>query len=77
MDNITKFLLKLSLKERNIILNIIQKILFGDHKGLDIKKLQWQKFLYRVRKWKIRIIFSHQNWEYKIHDINFRDSIYK
>ncbi|MCP4523015.1 MAG: hypothetical protein GY828_02235 [Candidatus Gracilibacteria bacterium] len=76
MDNITKFLLRLSQKERNIVLEIIKKILSGDHNGLDIKKLQGKKYLYRVRKGKIRIIYSNENGNYNIHDINFRNSIY-
>jgi len=77
MDKITKFLLKLSEKERGYILEIMNKILSMDLDWLDIKKLQWEKDLFRVRKWKIRIIFKviWSNW--KIIDINYRDKIYK
>lgn len=77
MDKITKFLLRLSLEERGIILNILQKILLWNIDWLDIKKLQWYKNIYRVRKWKIRIIFSKVNDKSKIVDINYRDQIYK
>lgn len=41
MDKITKFLLKLSLKERDIVLLLIKKIVSFDYKWLDIKKLVW------------------------------------
>ena len=76
MDKITKFLLKLSIKERNLILEIIGKILSLDLNWLDIKKLQWEENLYRIRKWKIRIIFSLIWSKSKIIDINYRGNIY-
>lgn len=77
MDKITKFLLKLSIKDRNFILEIMNNIISLDLEWLDIKKLQWEKDLYRIRKWKIRIIFKIVSWNGKIIDINYRDKIYK
>lgn len=77
MDKITKFLLKLSLKERNFILEILNKILKIDLDGLDIKKLKWEKNLFRIIKWKIRIIFKMIDWKWKIIDINYSDKTYK
>ena len=77
MDSITKFLLKLSILERNIILELIKKILILDLNNLDIKKMIWKDNLFRVRKWKIRIIFKKSENKWVLLDINYRDKIYK
>ena len=77
MDKITKFLLKLSEKEREFILFMIKKISVLSLEWLDIKKLQWETNLFRVRKWKIRIIFKKENFKWIIIDINYRSKIYK
>ncbi len=77
MDNITKFLLKLSLRERRLILEILENILSLDLRNLDVKKLQWKKNLFRVRKWKIRIIFKKDSWIWTIININYRNKVYK
>jgi len=76
MDKITKFLLKLSIKERNFILEIMWKILSLQLDGLDIKQLQWKTNLFRIRKWKIIIIFQIEWSKSKIIDINYREKIY-
>ena len=76
MDNITKFLLKLSIKERTLILEIMQKILNKDFDWLDLIRLKWKDNLFRVRKRKIRIIFSQKNGIINIIDINYWDKIY-
>ena len=77
MDKITKFLLKLSEKEREFILFVMGKISILSLDWLDIRKLQWETDLFRVRKWKIRIIFKKENLKWVIIDINYRDKIYK
>lgn len=77
MDKIKKFLLKLSQKERDIIILITQKILLWDFNGLYIKKLEWKENFFRVRKWRIRIIFFQVGKNIKIIDINYRGRIYK
>ncbi|NDK07884.1 plasmid stabilization protein [Candidatus Gracilibacteria bacterium] len=77
MDKITKFLLKLSLKEKDIILLLIDKLLSGNFNGLDIKKLIGEENLFRVRKGSIRIIFYKKENEIKLIDINYRGQIYK
>ena len=77
MDSITKFLIKLSILERNIILELINKILILDLDNLDVKKMVWKSNLYRVRKWKIRIIFKKEMSKWVLLDINYRDKIYK
>jgi len=77
MDSITKFLLKLSILERNIILELIQKILILDLENLDVKKMIWKDNLFRLRKGKIRIIFKKEDNKWVLLDINYRDKIYK
>lgn len=76
MDSITKFLLKLSQVERNIILELINRILLLDLYWLDVKKISGRIDYFRVRKWKIRIIFRKQNNKWVLIDINYRDKIY-
>lgn len=77
MDNIDKFLSKLSQKELEIILDIMKKISNWDVLDLDSKKLKWEKDLYRVRKWKIRIIFKKEWTKWIIINIDYRENIYK
>jgi len=77
MDKITKFLLKLSSVDLQNILFILEKIKILDLSDLDVKKLTWEKDLYRIRKWIIRIIFKKSGNSWVIIDINYRDKIYK
>ena len=77
MDKITKFLIRLSEKERLIILSIMEKIFILDLDWLDIKKLEWEINLFRIRKGKIRIIFKKLENSWVIIDLNYRDKIYK
>ena len=57
MDKLKKFLLKLTLNERGIVEFIKNKIETGNLVGLDVKKLQGVKDLFRVRKGDIRFKF--------------------
>lgn len=77
MDKITKFLLKLSVKERSVLMVIMEKILSWNIKWFDEKKLKWEEYLYRIRKGKIRIIYYKKDNEIKIIDMNYRWQIYK
>lgn len=77
MDNIQKFLKKLSPREREILIWLITKIIQLDIDELDMKKLTTHKDLYRVRKWKIRIIFKKENNQWVLIDINYRWNAYK
>ncbi len=77
MDNIEKFLSKLSQKELAIILGIMQKISNWEFVNLDTKKLKWEENIYRVRKGNIRIIFKKEWDKWKIINIDFRWNIYK
>ena len=58
MDRVTKFLNKLSQKERNVIKEILEKVKFGNIANLDIKKLKGLGNCFRVRKREIRIIYK-------------------
>lgn len=77
MDKITKFLLKLSVKERSVLMVIMEKILSWNIKWFDEKKLKLEEYLYRIRKGKIRIIYYKKDNEIKIIDMNYRWQIYK
>jgi len=77
MDKITKFLLKLSAIDLENILIILEKIKKLELESIDIKKIVWEKDLYRIRKGKIRIIFKKLETSWIIIDINYRDKIYK
>ncbi len=76
MDKIQKFLLKLSWKQRAEILAILEKILSGNTAWLDLRKLEWNHYLFRIRKGKIRIVFSSESGGNKIINLDYRDSIY-
>lgn len=73
MHKIDKFLKKLATDERAEIEKIMQKVCTRDFSTLDLKKMQGEKDLYRVRKGKIRIIFSLSANQILIQSIQFRD----
>ncbi|PID84297.1 hypothetical protein CSB09_01605 [Candidatus Gracilibacteria bacterium] len=77
MDKIQKFLKKLSAKEIQILLYLLEKIKAGDTNDLDTKKLRGRENLYRVRKGKIRIIFRKEREKLIIIDVNYRGGAYK
>lgn len=58
MRDIEKLLRKISKKERQALLAIIDILLSKDHKRLAIKKLRGSDF-YRLRKGTFRIIFHY------------------
>jgi len=60
MDKITKFLNKLSSKEKEAVANIIARVLAHDLSRLDVKKLKGEENMFRVRKGSVRIIFQKQ-----------------
>jgi mRNA-degrading endonuclease RelE of RelBE toxin-antitoxin system len=76
-DKNIKFILKLSQKDQLVIKYVLNKILVLDLNWLDIKKLKWNKDLYRCRVWKIRIIFSKIDNKWLVKLIDFRWDIYK
>ena len=74
MDPISKFIAKLNPEDRLRILDKLEAIRQNKVKG---KKLKGAGNLYRVRAGKIRIIFERSQGRPLIHDINWRDKIYK
>lgn len=57
VDRIDKQLKKLSEKQRRTFEKLIEQVLLGDTKKLDLKKLKGRDDVYRVRKGAFRIIF--------------------
>ena len=72
-----KFLLKLDSKKRLKIRVIIEKILNNDFEGLEVQVLLWKQNFYKIRVWKIRVIFIKSDDENIIEDIWYRWDIYK
>lgn len=60
-----------------ILKEIIQNILIDKLESYSVKKLTWYKDLYRIRKWKIRIVFKKNDEEIKIVNIDTRWWVYK
>jgi hypothetical protein len=72
-----KNLAKLDLKLRKRVEFVIWKIIIWDFELLDIKKLEWNKDLFRCRVWNIRIVYYKSNDVYIIKNLDFRWRIYK
>ena len=72
MDKITKFLKKLSKKDREVIHHILEQLYSENTKTLDIKKLKGGENLFRVRKGTIRIVYSLDGLDISIINIEFR-----
>lgn len=58
MDKLQKVLNNFTDKEKKQIKKILSSLKQRDFKGLDLKKLQGHNNIFRVRKGKIRIIFT-------------------
>ena len=72
-----KFLLKLDSKKRFKMRVIIEKILKNDFEGLEVQVLLLKQNFYKIRVWKIRVIFIKSDDENIIEDIWYRWDIYK
>lgn len=66
MDKMAKALMKLSEKERKILVSILKKIKNNSFSAIDLKKLKGRKDIYRARKGKFRIIFLKNKKEIRI-----------
>ncbi len=66
MDKIKKFLKKLSKKELQKVLKILDLIESGNTDRLDIKRLTGHKNIFRVRVGDIRIIFIQSKIDYRL-----------
>lgn len=77
MDDLEKFLRKLSRKERKLLVReVFPKILRLEHGGLDIKKMKGMA-VWRVRHGKIRILFVKHGGRGVIIGIGYRKDVYK
>lgn len=61
MDKVTKALSNLSPKEREVIKSILLKIKSNSLSGFDLKKLKNCDDVFRIRKGKLRIIFTKKD----------------
>lgn len=78
MDKISKALSKLSVKEKELIKNIIQALQLGRFSNLNIKKLKGEYNIFRVKKGNLRIIYQAKNSQIFILKIGRRkESTYK
>ncbi|MEK9131290.1 MAG: hypothetical protein AAB447_00050 [Patescibacteria group bacterium] len=73
MHKIDKFLKKLTRDDRAEIEKVLEKISIRDFSTLDLKKMQGERNLYRIRKGNIRIIFSLSANQIRIQSIQFRN----
>ena len=77
MNEIQKFLKKLTKKERELLIKqILPQIISGEWSNLDLKKMKGKKNLYRVRQGNIRIVFLKQNEKVQILKVAFRKDVY-
>ena len=56
---------------------IIKDIIYLNLDWYDIDTIKWEKNKFRIRKWKIRIIFEKTEKKWIIENIDFRGDIYK
>ena len=72
-DKIKKLLAKLSQQDRNLIKLLVLRITMDDTLGLDIKKIRGHGNLFRVRKNRLRIVYSKDNDNILIIKIDLRN----
>ena len=77
MDRIQKFLLKLDRDRRSIYMEIFQDIRILNLGRYDVQPLKGFKGLFRLRKGKIKIVFTKQNNMGVIVNADFRGGVYK
>ena len=72
MDKIEKLLRKISEKDRERLLVIVEKLIRGNTKGLNIQKVKNTDF-YRLRSGRFRIIFHYEDKRIIIDSIKLRN----
>ena len=72
MDRLDKALRKLSVGQRQALLELIIEIELGRINDLDILKLKGFKSLYRVRKGDLRLIVRRTEEEYRVMALEWR-----
>lgn len=73
MNKIEKFLAKLNFDKREMVRELICKIVSGNLQNLDVKKLKGNEVVFRVRSGRIRILFVKKDIGYGIIDVDNRD----
>lgn len=73
MPTLKKLLSKFNKEDREILELLIEKIISSNWRGLDIKKLQIHKDIFRLRKGRLRIIFYKRKMHIFIISIEYRD----
>ena len=61
MPTLKKLLSKFSREEQQTLESLVGKIISSSWRGLDIKKLKGYQDIFRLRKGKLRIIFTKSN----------------
>ena len=77
MERYLKIVRNLSRRQKNLVIDLWQRILKNDLKELKIKKLRGFDNYYSVRRGKLRIVFSKNKMGNEIVNINYRKNIYK
>jgi len=77
MDKIEKFLRSLSRKERASLTSVLGNIRILNISHYDVKPLKGYKGLFRLRKGRIRVVFSKSARGGRVVNIAFRKDIYK
>ena len=73
MNKIEKFLKKLSPTEGKEMQEIISRIVGGKYENIDMQKMSGYVSRYRVRKGRIRIIFTLHDYGAVIEKVDFRN----
>lgn len=77
MDKIQKFLIKLAKKDRQMLTRILNDIRALKLEKYTVKALKGYKRLFRIRKGKIRIVFTKINGYGVILSVSYRKDAYK
>ena len=64
-----KYIKKINKQKQIELLQILEQIFSLNRHKLDIKKIQWQKNIYRCRIWDLRIVFEQINNKITIKNI--------
>ncbi|MEK7126862.1 MAG: hypothetical protein AAB848_02035 [Patescibacteria group bacterium] len=77
MNKYLKFIQKLSVKDREKVLEIWRRIINSDLEKLNVKKLSGFQNYYRVRAGKIRFVFKMENSRNILINIDYRKDAYR
>ncbi|OIO52034.1 hypothetical protein AUJ78_01820 [Candidatus Peregrinibacteria bacterium CG1_02_41_10] len=77
MDEIKKFLLKLTKKERTILQRLMEDVRILNLKNYDVKPLKGYKNLFRLRKGNFRIVFCKGEESGMVVDLDYRKDVYR